>query len=131
MALDIIFPYRLRPTGVLDHRVSPPGVLGLPEVLIYRKYCTYREYWAYRKSTYREYWFNRYNKLYVRYQYIRWFCFSRIRGTNIPPANNQSLGNFTVNASNDVFTIPVTGRYHLTYQVNHNNRSTLLELDYY
>ncbi len=39
-------------------------------------------------------------------------------GTNIPLANNQSLGNFTVNASNDVFTIPVTGRYHLTYQVN-------------
>ncbi|PHC43603.1 hypothetical protein COF09_10020 [Bacillus toyonensis] len=39
-------------------------------------------------------------------------------GTNIPLSNNQSLGNFTVNASNDVFTIPVTGRYHLTYQVN-------------
>ncbi|AZV66295.1 hypothetical protein DT426_11640 [Bacillus cereus] len=39
-------------------------------------------------------------------------------GTNIPLSNNQSLGNFTVNATNDIFTIPVTGRYHLTYQVN-------------
>ena len=39
-------------------------------------------------------------------------------GTNIPLSNNQSLGNFTVNASNDIFTIPVTGRYYLTYQVN-------------
>ena len=39
-------------------------------------------------------------------------------GTNIPLSNNQSLGNFTVNASNDIFTIPVTRRYHLTYQVN-------------
>ena len=39
-------------------------------------------------------------------------------GTNIPPFNSQSLGNFTVNASNDIFTIPVTGRYYLTYQVN-------------
>ncbi|WP_255289941.1 BclA C-terminal domain-containing protein [Bacillus thuringiensis] len=39
-------------------------------------------------------------------------------GTNIPLSNNQSLGNFTVNASNDIFKIPVTGRYYLTYQVN-------------
>nr|WP_257143254.1 hypothetical protein [Bacillus cereus] len=39
-------------------------------------------------------------------------------GTNIPLSNNQSLGNFTVNASNDIFTIPVTRRYYLTYQVN-------------
>ncbi len=31
-------------------------------------------------------------------------------GTNIPLSNNQSLGNFTVNASNDIFTIPVTRR---------------------
>ncbi|PEO61505.1 hypothetical protein COI41_24750 [Bacillus toyonensis] len=41
-----------------------------------------------------------------------------LSGTNIPLSNNQSLSNFTVNASNDVFTIPVTGKYHLTYQVN-------------
>lgn len=39
-------------------------------------------------------------------------------GTNIPLSNNQSLGNFTINASNDIFTIPVTRRQHLTYQVN-------------
>ena len=39
-------------------------------------------------------------------------------GTNIPLSNYQSLGNFTVNDSNDLFTIPVTGRYYLTYQVN-------------
>ncbi|EOP10005.1 MULTISPECIES: BclA C-terminal domain-containing protein [unclassified Bacillus (in: firmicutes)] len=39
-------------------------------------------------------------------------------GTNIPLSNNQSLSNFTVNATNDIFTIPVTGRYNLTYQVN-------------
>lgn len=39
-------------------------------------------------------------------------------GINIPLSNNQSLGNFTGNASNDIFTIPVTGRYYLTYQVN-------------
>lgn len=31
-------------------------------------------------------------------------------GTNIPFSNNQSLGNFTVNASNDIFTIRVTRR---------------------
>ncbi|WP_368908274.1 BclA C-terminal domain-containing protein [Bacillus wiedmannii] len=39
-------------------------------------------------------------------------------GTNIPLSNNQSLGNFTVNATNDIYTIPVTGRYYLTYQIN-------------
>ena len=50
-------------------------------------------------------------------------------GTNIPLSNNQSLGNFTVNASNDIFTIPVTGRYHLTYQVI-RQPLYLLEQDY-
>lgn len=39
-------------------------------------------------------------------------------GTLIPLPSNQSLGTFTVNGANTVFTVPVTGRYYLTYQIN-------------
>ncbi|NMD69283.1 hypothetical protein HHO41_03210 [Bacillus sp. DNRA2] len=39
-------------------------------------------------------------------------------GTNIPLANNQNLSSFTVNGANDTFTVPMTGRYLISYQVN-------------
>lgn len=39
-------------------------------------------------------------------------------GTNIPLPNNQDLSNFTVNSANNTFTVPATGRYYLTYQIN-------------
>jgi hypothetical protein len=39
-------------------------------------------------------------------------------GTNIPLSNNQSLDSFAVNSANDLFTVPVTGRYYLSYQIN-------------
>lgn len=39
-------------------------------------------------------------------------------GTVVPLPNNQSLGGFTVNSANNTFTVPVTGRYYLTYQVS-------------
>jgi hypothetical protein len=38
--------------------------------------------------------------------------------TNIPLPHNQNLSNFTVNPANDTFTVPVTGRYFISYQVN-------------
>ncbi|MGH0487021.1 BclA C-terminal domain-containing protein [Bacillus mycoides] len=39
-------------------------------------------------------------------------------GTNILLSNNQSLNSFAVNSANDLFTVPVTGRYYLSYQIN-------------
>lgn len=39
-------------------------------------------------------------------------------GTNVPLPNNQSLSSFTVNGSNDTFTVPVSGRYLISYHIN-------------
>lgn len=41
-------------------------------------------------------------------------------GSLIPLPTNQSLGTFTVNGVNTIFSVPVTGRYYLTYQINPN-----------
>ena len=38
--------------------------------------------------------------------------------TSIPLPNNQNLGSFVPNGSNTVFTVPETGRYYITYQIN-------------
>ncbi|KAB2495379.1 BclA C-terminal domain-containing protein [Priestia endophytica] len=38
--------------------------------------------------------------------------------TNIRLPNNQSLGNFIVSINDAVFTVPETGRYYITYQIN-------------
>lgn len=38
--------------------------------------------------------------------------------TNIRLPNNQSLGSFIVSANDTVFTVPETGRYYITYQIN-------------
>ncbi|WP_339207205.1 hypothetical protein NSQ36_08575 [Bacillus sp. FSL W8-1143] len=34
--------------------------------------------------------------------------------------NNQSLDGFTASGGNTIFTVPVSGRYFITYQVNTN-----------
>ncbi|SEI02558.1 C1q domain-containing protein [Halobacillus karajensis] len=39
-------------------------------------------------------------------------------GTNIPLPNNQDLDGFTVNGANNTFTVPVSGLYYITYQIN-------------
>jgi hypothetical protein len=39
-------------------------------------------------------------------------------GTNVPLPNNQSLSSFTVNGANDTFTVPVSGRYLISYHIN-------------
>ncbi|MDA1636885.1 collagen-like triple helix repeat-containing protein [Bacillus cereus] len=39
-------------------------------------------------------------------------------GTNIPLPSDQSLDGFTANGANDTFTVPVTGRYYITYHIN-------------
>ncbi|MFT4107136.1 MAG: collagen-like protein, partial [Lacrimispora sp.] len=39
-------------------------------------------------------------------------------GTTIPLPNNQNLDGFTVNGANTIFTVPATGTYLVTYQVN-------------
>ncbi|MFI8626259.1 collagen-like protein, partial [Bacillus altitudinis] len=39
-------------------------------------------------------------------------------GTAVTLPNNQSLDGFTVSGGNTVFTVPVSGRYFITYQVN-------------
>ncbi len=41
-----------------------------------------------------------------------------LSGTNIALPNNQNLNSFTVNGANDTYTVPVTGRYFITYQIN-------------
>ncbi|MGG4226989.1 BclA C-terminal domain-containing protein, partial [Bacillus paramycoides] len=41
-----------------------------------------------------------------------------IGGTNIPLPDDQSLDGFTANVANDTFTVPATGRYYITYQIN-------------
>lgn len=41
-----------------------------------------------------------------------------LSGTNISLPNNQNLSSFTVNGANNTFTIPITGRYFITYQIN-------------
>ncbi|WP_245751643.1 BclA C-terminal domain-containing protein [Amphibacillus marinus] len=38
--------------------------------------------------------------------------------TNITLPSNQSLDGFIANGTNTIFTIPETGRYYLTYQIN-------------
>lgn len=38
--------------------------------------------------------------------------------TNIPLPSNQNLDSFTVNGTNTIFTVPETGRYYITYQIN-------------
>ena len=38
--------------------------------------------------------------------------------TSIPLPNNQNLDGFTVNGTNTTFTVPQSGRYYITYQIN-------------
>jgi hypothetical protein len=38
--------------------------------------------------------------------------------TNIPLPNNQNLDSFIANGTNSIFTVPATGRYYITYQIN-------------
>ncbi len=86
LALEIILPYRLTgPTGPTGN-TGPTGITG-PIITTNSMFAN--------------------NTLGGPISVI-------LGGTNIPLSNNQSLGNFTVNATNDIFTIPVTGRYYLT-----------------
>lgn len=39
-------------------------------------------------------------------------------GTNVPLPNNQSLSSFTVDGANETFTVPVSGRYLISYHIN-------------
>ncbi|WP_440986356.1 BclA C-terminal domain-containing protein, partial [Terribacillus saccharophilus] len=39
-------------------------------------------------------------------------------GTNIPLPSAQNLDGFTANGGSTVFTVPTTGRYYITYQIN-------------
>jgi hypothetical protein len=39
-------------------------------------------------------------------------------GTSVPLPSNQNLDSFTVNGTNTTFTVPATGRYYITYQIN-------------
>ncbi|MGF9725399.1 collagen-like protein, partial [Bacillus safensis] len=39
-------------------------------------------------------------------------------GTAVSLSNNQTLDGFTASGGNTVFTVPVSGRYFITYQVN-------------
>ncbi|MGE1210046.1 BclA C-terminal domain-containing protein, partial [Bacillus pumilus] len=39
-------------------------------------------------------------------------------GTNIPLPNFQNITGFTANGTSTVFTVPQTGKYYITYQVN-------------
>ncbi|MEH7762822.1 collagen-like protein, partial [Bacillus pumilus] len=41
-------------------------------------------------------------------------------GTAVSLPNNQSLDGFTASGGNTIFTVPVSGRYFITYQVNTN-----------
>lgn len=50
------------------------------------------------------YWINRYNR--------------RSGANRYTLSSNQNSGSFTVNVANTVFTVPATGRYYLTYQIN-------------
>lgn len=36
----------------------------------------------------------------------------------MPLPDNQSLDAFTVNGADTIFTVPETGRYYITYQIN-------------
>lgn len=38
--------------------------------------------------------------------------------TSIPLPNNQNLDSFIANGPNTIFTVPETGRYYITYQIN-------------
>ncbi|WP_353616453.1 hypothetical protein [Clostridium sp. D33t1_170424_F3] len=38
-------------------------------------------------------------------------------GTPVPLPNDQVLDSFTVNAANDLFTVPATGTYLITYDI--------------
>lgn len=38
--------------------------------------------------------------------------------TNIPLPSNQNLGEFVANGTNTIFTVPQTGRYYISYQIN-------------
>lgn len=48
-----------------------------------------------------------------------------VAGTDIPLPSNQNLDGFTVNAANTIFTVPVTGTYLVSYQVNTTTASLL------
>ncbi len=48
-----------------------------------------------------------------------------VAGTDIPLPNNQNLDGFNVNAANTIFTVPATGTYLVTYQVNTTTASLL------
>jgi hypothetical protein len=48
-----------------------------------------------------------------------------VAGTAIPLPNNQNLDGFNVNAANTIFTVPTTGTYLVTYQVNTTTASLL------
>lgn len=39
-------------------------------------------------------------------------------GTTVNLPNNQNLDGFTVNGANTIFTVPSTGTYLVTYQIN-------------
>ncbi|CZR75350.1 collagen triple helix repeat domain-containing protein [Clostridium acidurici 9a] [Clostridioides difficile] len=39
-------------------------------------------------------------------------------GTTVSLPNNQNLSTFTVNGANTVFTVPSTGTYLVTYEIN-------------
>ena len=41
-----------------------------------------------------------------------------VGGTTVPLPNNQVLDGFTVNGANEVFTVPATGTYMVTYRVS-------------
>ncbi|MFA7064083.1 MAG: collagen-like protein, partial [Bacilli bacterium] len=41
-----------------------------------------------------------------------------IAGTNIDLPNNQNLDAFTVDGTNTIFTVPETGKYFISYQIN-------------
>ncbi|MCD7947262.1 MAG: hypothetical protein LUG13_03050 [Oscillospiraceae bacterium] len=41
-----------------------------------------------------------------------------VGGTPVPLANNQILDGFTVNGANTVFTVPTTGKYLISYDIN-------------
>uniref|UniRef100_UPI00398323C8 BclA C-terminal domain-containing protein n=1 Tax=Bacillus tropicus TaxID=2026188 RepID=UPI00398323C8 len=41
-----------------------------------------------------------------------------IGGTLVPFPDTQSLDGFIVNATSDIFTVPATGRYYISYRIN-------------
>ncbi|PAD71030.1 collagen-like triple helix repeat-containing protein, partial [Bacillus sp. 7586-K] len=41
-----------------------------------------------------------------------------VGGTEIPLPNVKNLDDFTANATDTAFTVPATGRYYISYQIN-------------